>query len=163
MKFKNILHKIFDCYKADQRIVYVIFGIKFKFKYDSIDRLTECCMIPNLKQYLDDGIFFAHPIGIVIHQEVSIGKGTVIFQNVTIGCGSYNENTKRNYLIIGENVQIGAGAIIIGGVNIGNNVIVGAGSVITKDVPDNATVVGNPAKIISFEKNNLIDRQNPCN
>ena len=159
---EHILRKIFDCYRADQRVIYVIFGFKIKLKYNSIDRLTECCMIPRLKQYLDDGVSFAHPIGVVIHVDVEIGKGTLIFQNVTIGCGSYSKENQRNYPKIGENVQIGAGAIIIGGVNVGNNATIGAGSVVTKDVPENATVVGNPAKVISYEKNTLIEKQKSC-
>ena len=44
--------------------------------------------------------------------------------------------------------MIGAGAIVIGGITVGNNVIIGAGSVVVKDIPDNATVVGNPARVI---------------
>lgn len=51
---------------------------------------------------------------------------------------------------IGNNVWIGGGAIIMPGVNIGDNAIVGAGSVVTKDVPKNAVVAGNPAKIIEM-------------
>ncbi|OMH83896.1 putative acetyltransferase [Zancudomyces culisetae] len=53
---------------------------------------------------------------------------------------------------IGNSVWIGGGAIILPGVTLGDNVIVGAGSVVTKDVPDNAIVGGNPAKIIKYVK-----------
>lgn len=49
-----------------------------------------------------------------------------------------------------DNVTVGANAVIIGNITIGNNVIVGAGSVVVKDVPDNAIVAGNPARIIKF-------------
>lgn len=52
---------------------------------------------------------------------------------------------------IGNNVYIGAGAIIMNPITIGNNVIIGAGSVVTKDIPDNAVVAGNPAKIIKYK------------
>lgn len=51
-------------------------------------------------------------------------------------------------IIIGNNVQIGAGAIILAGVEIGNNVIVGAGSVVNKSIESNVVVAGNPAKIL---------------
>lgn len=51
-------------------------------------------------------------------------------------------------IAIGNNVQIGAGAIVLPGIAIGSNVIVGAGSVVTKDVPDNCVAVGNPARVI---------------
>lgn len=50
---------------------------------------------------------------------------------------------------IGDNCYFGAGAIVLGPIKIGNNVTIGAGSVVTKDIPDNAVVAGNPAKIIS--------------
>lgn len=59
-----------------------------------------------------------------------------------------DKNGKRP--IIGDNVFLGANVTIIGGVRIGNNVEVGAGSVVVKDVPDNCVVAGNPAKIIKY-------------
>ncbi|MFW5879282.1 MAG: acyltransferase [bacterium] len=52
--------------------------------------------------------------------------------------------------IVEDNASIGTSATIMGGINIGKNAIVGAGSVVTKNVPDNAIVAGNPAKIIRF-------------
>lgn len=51
--------------------------------------------------------------------------------------------------IIGNNVFLGAGAIILPGIKVGDNVIIGAGSVVTKDVSDNSVIAGNPAKFIS--------------
>ena len=56
--------------------------------------------------------------------------------------------TKISRVIIGDNVFLGAGCIILPGVSIGNNVVVGAGSVVTKNVPDNSVCVGNPASVI---------------
>lgn len=55
----------------------------------------------------------------------------------------------RSTIVIGDNVFVGAGAIILPGVNIGNNVIVAAGSIVTKDVQDDVIVAGNPAKVVS--------------
>jgi acetyltransferase-like isoleucine patch superfamily enzyme len=55
----------------------------------------------------------------------------------------------RNPIIIGDNVFVGYGSIILPGIKIGNNVIVAAGSVVTKDVVDNVVVAGNPARFIS--------------
>ena len=52
--------------------------------------------------------------------------------------------------MIGNNVSLGCNVTIIGGVHIGNNVTIGAGAVVVKDVPDNAVVVGNPAKILKY-------------
>jgi serine O-acetyltransferase len=76
------------------------------------------------------------------------GKNCTIYQNVTIA-------GKDNFEpVIGDNVVIGAGAVIIGNVNIGNNVIVGANAVVTKDFPDNCTVGGVPARIIKVNPTN---------
>jgi maltose O-acetyltransferase len=56
--------------------------------------------------------------------------------------------TKIGLVIIGDNVFIGAGSIVLPNVRIGNNVIIGAGSVVTKDIPDNSVAVGNPASVV---------------
>jgi serine O-acetyltransferase len=63
--------------------------------------------------------------------------------------GSIMKNTAGNDApTIGDNVTVGANAVIIGDITIGNNVIIGAGSVVTKSIPDNCIVVGNPARIL---------------
>jgi len=85
-----------------------------------------------------------HGFGIVVHPQSIIGDNVTIHQNVTIG-SSRNGGVPP---IIGNNVIIGANALIIGDIKIGNNVVIGAGSVVVKDVPDNSVVAGNPAKII---------------
>lgn len=58
-------------------------------------------------------------------------------------------------ITVGDNVWIGGNSSVLMGVTIGNNVVIGAGSVVTKDIPDNAVVAGNPARIIRY-----IDNQN---
>lgn len=75
-----------------------------------------------------------------------IGDDFVVHQNVTIGRGK--EVNGVSVPTIGNNVYVGANAVVIGGIKIGNNVIIGAGAVVNKDVPDNCTVVGNPMRII---------------
>lgn len=83
-------------------------------------------------------------IGVVIHGRAVIGKNCIIGQNVTIG----GKSGWFEVPCIGDNVEISAGARIIGPVRIGNNVIIGANAVVVKDVPDNCIVAGIPAKII---------------
>lgn len=81
------------------------------------------------------------------------GVNLTVRNGVTIGKGK--ENTERSGIvnpIIGDNVDIYANAVIFGGIHIGNNVKIGAGAVVNKDVPDNCTVVGNPMRIISNDK-----------
>lgn len=76
----------------------------------------------------------------------SIGTNCWINQKVTLGYGG------DGCPIIGDNVRIGVGAVIIGNVKIGDNVNICAGAVVVKDVPDNTTVVGQPARYILKKK-----------
>lgn len=78
-------------------------------------------------------------MGIVISGDAVIGRNCTIFHEVTIGI---NEIKSAEAPIIGDNVFIGAGAKIIGKVQVGSNSRIGANAVITKDVPEGATVVG---------------------
>jgi len=98
-----------------------------------------------------------HPIGIVIGDGVSLGEGVIIYQNVTIGGARVGDVVKGNYPSIGKNTIIFAGAIIIGNIKIGNNCVIGANAVVTKDIPDNSTAVGVPAKILSLKKTEAIE------
>lgn len=85
--------------------------------------------------HIPQGTKIKHPVGIVISTDSRIGTNCTILQNVTIG--------KRNGVApgIGNNVVIGAGAIIIGDISIGNNSKIGAGSIVIKNVPANSTYV----------------------
>lgn len=89
------------------------------------------------------GLILMHPVGIVINSKVTGGEHVVIESGVVIG------DEKGKAPVIGSNVFIGAGAKVIGGIKIGDNVKVGANAVVVRDVRDNATVVGIPAKEIS--------------
>ena len=91
------------------------------------------------------GLFLPHTTSIVVHYNARIGKNCTLHQFVTIGGDGRGRAPS-----IGDNVFIGAGAVILGNVRVGNNVTIGANAVVTKDVPDNATVVGIPAKVLHF-------------
>jgi serine O-acetyltransferase len=88
------------------------------------------------------GFVILHSIGVVINSQVRAGSNVVIEHGVTIGA------EKRQTPVLGDRVFIGAGAKIIGGVRIGSHVKIGANAVVTRDVPDGATVVGVPARIV---------------
>lgn len=102
-----------------------------------------------LETKVGKGIKFQHYSGIIISRHVTIGDNCTIYQGTTIG------KTVNGYPQLGNNVIVCANATVIGNIKIGNYAIIGAGAVVTKDVPDNAIVVGNPAKIISYQGKNL--------
>jgi serine O-acetyltransferase len=91
---------------------------------------------------IGSGLYICHGFSTIIVAK-SIGENCWINQQVTIGY----RNTPTPPTI-GNNVKIGAGAIVVGELKIGDGAIIGAGAVVTKDVPANSVVVGNPARII---------------
>ncbi|NJR49682.1 MAG: serine O-acetyltransferase [Leptolyngbyaceae cyanobacterium CSU_1_3] len=92
------------------------------------------------------GVFIDHGMGVVVGETAIIGDYALIYQGVTLG-GTGKECGKR-HPTLGENVVVGAGAKVLGNIQIGNNVRIGAGSVVLRDVPSDCTVVGIPGRIV---------------
>ncbi len=86
------------------------------------------------------GLQLAHPYATILNAQ-SLGENVYVNHLVTLG----EKNGKKP--VIGNNVQLHAGCIVIGGITIGNNAIIGAGAVVVKDVPSDSIAVGNPAQI----------------
>ncbi|MBD2137784.1 serine O-acetyltransferase [Anabaena sp. FACHB-1237] len=111
------------------------------------------------------GVFIDHGMGVVIGETAIVGDYALIYQGVTLG-GTGKESGKR-HPTLGENVVVGAGAKVLGNIQIGDNVRIGAGSVVLRDVPSSCTVVGIPGRIIHrsgvrvapLEHNNLPDSE----
>jgi serine O-acetyltransferase len=99
------------------------------------------------KTEIGSGFYIGHFSGIFISPDAVIGTNCNISQGVTIGKVSRGE--KMGTPVIGNNVYIAPGAKLIGGIHIGNNVAIGANAVVVKDIPDNVTVGGIPAKYLS--------------
>lgn len=91
-------------------------------------------------------LFIDHGFGVVIGETTIIGDDVLIYQGVTLG-GTGKEQGKR-HPTIKNNVVIGAGAKVLGNIEIGENSRIGAGSVVIDDVPENATVVGIPGRVV---------------
>ncbi|WP_333596646.1 acetyltransferase [Chryseobacterium flavum] len=97
--------------------------------------------------------------GVKISNDVTIGIASIIYYNSIIThdvkIGDFVEISPDVKLLgrvtIGSFCQLGSGSIILPDVNIGNNVIIGAGAVVTKNIPDDCTAVGVPAKIIKTQ------------
>jgi putative colanic acid biosynthesis acetyltransferase WcaB len=93
------------------------------------------------------GLFVDHGYGIVINKHAVIGNFCRIKHGVTIGCKTNLDGSQGPSPRIGNYVDIGAHAIIIGGISIGDNVRIGAGAIVTKDIPPNSVVRGTSAAV----------------
>ncbi|OYD94843.1 serine O-acetyltransferase [Nostoc sp. 'Peltigera membranacea cyanobiont' 210A] len=96
---------------------------------------------------IGEGVFIDHGMGVVIGETAIVGDYTLIYQGVTLG-GTGKETGKR-HPTVGKNAVIGAGAKVLGNLQIGDRVRIGAGSVVLQNVPSDRTVVGIPGRIIS--------------
>jgi serine O-acetyltransferase len=95
------------------------------------------------------GFYIGHFGTIVVNGGAVIGANCNISQGVTIG--RLNRGGRAGVPVIGSEVYIGPGAKILGNIVVGSNVAIGANCVVTKDVPDNAVVVGIPGEVIAMD------------
>jgi serine O-acetyltransferase len=95
---------------------------------------------------IGQGVFIDHGMGVVIGETAIVGNYALIYQGVTLG-GTGKECGKR-HPTLGENVVVGAGAKVLGNIEVGNNARIGAGSVVLRNVPADCTVVGIPGRIV---------------
>jgi len=89
-----------------------------------------------------------HGMGIVIGETAEVGDDVLIYQGVTLG-GTGKDQGKR-HPTVGDNVLIGSGAKVLGPISIGSGSRIAAGAVVLKDVPENATAVGVPARVVKL-------------
>ena len=95
------------------------------------------------------GLFIDHGMGIVVGETTIIGNNVALFQGVTLG-GTGKETGKR-HPTLGNDIVVGAGAKILGNIEIGSNSYIGANAVILRNVPSNSTVVGVPGHVTKQE------------
>ena len=94
-------------------------------------------------------LYLGHQGSILFHPHCKIGNNCVIRQGTTIGA-SEEWDPDAEAPVLGDNVQVGAGAKVLGRIRIGNNVRIGPNAVVMTDVPDNSTVMAPPARIITW-------------
>lgn len=92
------------------------------------------------------GVFIDHGMGVVIGETTEIGNRCLLYQGVTLG-GTGKDHGKR-HPTLAENVVVGAGAKVLGAIEVGANTRIGAGSVVVRDVESNSTVVGIPGRVV---------------
>lgn len=155
MNFKNIIKNIIPWMNTDKKI-YKKYYKSHKYALNNRKILAFYYRYKNLKKYgcvispycdIGKNLSLPHPLSVVIggynnSNHVKIGDNCTIYQGVTIG------QSNDEFPIIGNNVTIYSGAKVIGNVKVGNNVIIGANAVVINDIPDNCVVAGVPAKVI---------------
>jgi len=99
------------------------------------------------------GLVFPHYSNIVINRFAKIGKNCAIYQGVTVG-SEIRPGKKNGAPVIGNKCILFTGAKIIGNISVGDNVIIGAGAVVINNIPDNSIVAGVPAKVVSNNDSN---------
>ena len=95
------------------------------------------------------GLFIDHGMGVVIGETAEIGDNCTLYQGVTLG-GTGKDVGKR-HPTLGDNVMVGAGAKVLGPLNIGSGSKIASNAVVLKDIPENSTAVGIPAQVVRRE------------
>lgn len=142
-------------------IAYRISHFFYKHKFFFIARLisqlsrffTGIEIHPGAK--IGKGLVIDHGMGVVIGETAEVGDNVLIYHGVTLG-GTGKDKGKR-HPTVGNNVVIGSGAKVLGPIKIGDNAKIGANAVVLKEVPEGATAVGIPAKIIIRSKAKIIE------
>ena len=101
-------------------------------------------------------LFIDHGMGVVIGETSEIGNNVTIYHAVTLGGSSPSIDSERQrhekrHPTIGNDVVVGSGAQIIGPIKVGSNARIASNAVVVKDVPENTTMVGIPAKAVKLE------------
>ncbi len=143
------------------RICNLLWRLKLKFIarfLGNISRILTSVEIHPAAE-IGKGFFIDHGAGLVIGETASIGKNVTIYQQATLGGlkPSVDSDLQRNikrHPTIQDNVIVGSGAQILGPVTIGKNSRIGANAVVLKDVPENITYVGVPARKIESRNSN---------
>ncbi len=107
------------------------------------------------------GLFIDHGCAVVIGETAIIGDNCTIYQGVTLG--GTGKHVGKRHPTIGNNVMVGAGAKVLGPVVVGDNSKIAAGAVVLKDIPDNSTAVGIPARIVRGKNVDTEQNLDQCN
>lgn len=119
-----------------------IFYLRIGFSRHLLNLLLPKISSMRLSRHIGPGFCPVHSYSTIINGGARIGKNCTLFHCVTIGRG------KGGVPTLGDNVSIGAGSILVGGITIGNHVRIGAGAVVVEDVPDYSTVICGKPRII---------------
>lgn len=108
-----------------------------------VDIIFGCYIDPGAE--IGGGIYMPHPIGIVIGNEVILGSNVSVLHGVTLGRRGTSTTVGPR---VGDNVEINAGAVLLGPISVGTGAIIGANAVVIDDVPPGRIAVGIPARLL---------------
>lgn len=135
------------------RVAHFLNNIKFKFIARLISQFTR--FLTGIEIHpgaiLGAGILIDHGMGVIIGETAVVGDRITIYHGTTLG-GTGNEKGIKRHPTVGNDVIIGSGAKVLGNINIGSNSKIGANAVVLEDVPEGATVVGVPARVVKISK-----------
>ena len=97
---------------------------------------------------IGSGVFIDHGTGVVIGETAEVGDDVTIYQGATLG--GTGKDTGKRHPTIGNNVMIATGAKVLGPFRVGNNVRIAANAVVLREIPDDATAVGVPARVVKI-------------
>jgi serine O-acetyltransferase len=117
----------------------------FAYVFRSLNKILNGCWIGRNANF-DRGFVIMHSSGVVINSGVKGGRNIVVQSGVVIGAA--RNGPKAESPTLGNNIFIGAGAKILGGIKIADNTVIGANAVVMHDIPNNATVVGVPGRVV---------------
>ncbi|MGG1687205.1 serine O-acetyltransferase [Pseudalkalibacillus sp. NRS-1564] len=150
-RIKRIYHTLFIPNINSVKMCYITLKLhRRKFKFLAI--LMKNWMISKygihlgLNSQIGSNLKLPHPQGIIIGEGAKIGENCTIYHNVTLGTKHSLSSDNPEYPIVGKNVTIYTGSIILGGVYVGDNSIIGANSLVLEDVEPNSVYLGSPAR-----------------
>lgn len=135
------------------RVCHLLWNFKLKFIARFISNISRIITSVEIHPaaIIAEGFFIDHGAGLVIGETAVIGKNVTIYQQATLGgispsIDSASQRNSKRHPTLGDNVIVGSGAQILGPIHIGNNSRIGANAVVIRDVPENMTYVGVPAR-----------------
>jgi serine O-acetyltransferase len=141
--YLSMLYDLLVITKEFRNVFYVRLGLIGRLLPVFLKPISSLDISPSLSKNYAGGIYIAHGTSVQLYAN-KIGKNLWMHQNVTIGM--IGESRPE----IGDNVYIGTGAVVLGGVKVGNNARIGANAIVVDDVPDNAVVVSPKAKVVKI-------------
>jgi serine O-acetyltransferase len=153
---RNIF-EVLTCYpgfhaRLVHRLAHTLWGIKLKWLARFLAYLGRALTGIEIHPGATIGrrFFIDHGMGVVIGETAEIGDDVTLYHGVTLGGTSWKEG--KRHPTLGNGVVVGAGAKILGPINVGAGAKIGSNAVVVKDVPEGATAAGIPARILDEAK-----------